>query len=168
MVLGSMPGRASLIAGQYYAFPRNAFWPIMCEIFAMDQNLDYAQRVAVLEAQGMVLWDVLKTCTRSGSLDADIDQRSIVPNDLVGLLIRYPCIEAVYFNGATAEQVFRRHILPLLPAAGADLDLVRLPSTSPANASWSFERKLAAWRQIAERFPVRAHGGTNGTADHRG
>jgi len=145
LVLGSMPGRASLAASQYYAHPRNAFWPIIGELFGLRPLPGYAQRVAWLKAQGIALWDVVHACVRPGSLDADIDNASVVPNDFAGFFAAHPHLVRVLFNGATAEALFRRHVLAALGTPPRP-QLRRMPSTSPANAAWSFERKLAAWR----------------------
>ncbi|MCK6404855.1 MAG: DNA-deoxyinosine glycosylase [Rhodocyclaceae bacterium] len=147
LILGSMPGAASLAAGQYYAHPRNAFWPILAALCHFPADAPYAARVAALQAAGVAVWDVLQSCVRPGSLDTAIERGSEVPNDLVGLLVRHPGIGRICFNGGTAEAAFRRHV----PAAAvAGRQLLRLPSTSPANASWSFERKLAAWKAAFE------------------
>jgi len=143
-----MPGKASLQANQYYAHPRNAFWPIVEALFGIATELSYDERCTRLMAQRLAVWDVLKTCTRSSSLDADIDSASIVPNDFRAFFAAHPSIKAVYFNGAMAEQSFKRHVLAGLPAANAVLPRVRLPSTSPANASRSFAQKLDCWSQL--------------------
>jgi TDG/mug DNA glycosylase family protein len=129
LILGSMPGIASLDAGEYYAHSRNAFWPIM----------------GALTTNGIAVWDVLKLCTRHGSLDSAIVESSIETNDLAGLLDEHRSIERIFFNGAKAQNSFQRYVAPLQRT----LTTVRLPSTSPANASLSFERKLDAWRVIA-------------------
>lgn len=144
-----MPGEASLRAGQYYAYPRNAFWPIIEELFGIAADADYAKRCAELVGHGIAVWDVLKSCTRSGSLDAAIDASSIVPNDFRDFFTRYPTIRAIYFNGTMAEQSYRRYVLPGLPEPFDGIAGMRLPSTSPANASYSFARKLEHWRVIA-------------------
>lgn len=156
LILGSMPGKASLRAGQYYAFPRNAFWPIIEALFGIDAGKDYATRCAGLRQQRIALWDVLKTCTRSSSLDSDIDESSVVPNDLPGFLARHRAIRAICFNGTMAEKSFERHVLPVLDGAAAAIPRLRLPSTSPANASFSFAQKLECWRVIA-RPPALLH-----------
>jgi TDG/mug DNA glycosylase family protein len=147
LILGSMPGKASLLANQYYAHPRNAFWLIMGELFDAGPDLPYARRVRVLKRAGIAVWDVLASCTRGSSLDSDIDEDSIVANDFASFFRAYPRIERVFFNGAKAETSFRRHVLPRL--AATTLRLKRLPSSSPANASWSHARKLRAWRTVA-------------------
>ena len=109
-----MPGKASLRAGQYYAHPRNAFWPIVEQVFGIPAALPYAQRCRRLVQQRIAVWDVLETCTRSSSLDADIDEASIVTNDFERFFACHARIRGVYFNGATAERLFRRHVLPAL------------------------------------------------------
>ena len=146
LILGSMPGRASLLAKQYYAHPRNAFWPIMGELFGADPDLPYARRVRLLTRARVAVWDVLASCTRGSSLDSDIDEDSIVPNDFASFFRAHPRIERVYFNGGKAEASFRRYVLRRL--AATTLYFERLPSTSPANASWSHARKLRAWRIV--------------------
>ena len=158
LVLGSMPGKASLRVKQYYAHPRNAFWPIVDVLFGVDAELPYEARCAGLLQQRLAVWDVLKTCTRHSSLDSDIEPASIVPNDFQRFFERHPAIRVVYFNGAMAERSFLRYVLPELPRRLAALPRTRLPSTSPANAGWSFERKLAAWQQVRMKARLRAEG----------
>lgn len=145
LVLGSMPGKASLAAGQYYAHPRNAFWHVMRALLQLPPDCPYDLRCEALLARGIAVWDVLKTCTRSSSLDSDIDLQSIVINDFAGFFAQHPLITRVYFNGGTAEQIWRRHVLPSLPAELQQLQVMRLPSTSPAHASLDFAGKLRKW-----------------------
>lgn len=151
LILGSMPGQASLAANAYYAHPRNAFWPIMAALLGFDADADYAQRIAALKAARIALWDVLHSCTRPGSLDADIAPDSLVANDLPAFLQQHPAIQRVFFNGAKAEACYRKHVAPAL--ATTSLQCMRLPSTSPAHAALSLERKLAAWRVILAERP---------------
>jgi hypoxanthine-DNA glycosylase len=151
LVLGSMPGVASLRQAQYYAHPRNAFWPLAARIFGFDPGLDYDGRLRALQANGVALWDVLQACERPGSLDADIRGDTLVPNDFGAFLASQPAILRICFNGAKAAAMFRRHVLPDLPAA--PLQFFELPSTSPAHAAASFEQKLAAW-EPALRIPA--------------
>lgn len=147
LILGSMPGVASLAAGQYYAHARNAFWPLLAGLLGFDAGLPYAQRVAALRQARLAVWDVLQSCVREGSLDADIARDSEVANDFPAFFRAHRQIGHVCFNGAAAESAFRRHALPTLPEnLTARLQFSRLPSTSPANAAFSFERKLALWR----------------------
>jgi len=149
LVLGSMPGKASLRAGQYYAHPRNLFWQFMHELLSVDAEASYEQRTAGLLERGVALWDVLKSCTRESSLDSDIVTSSIVANDFHGLFREYPQIRVVCFNGAKAADVFSRNVLGRLGERAGRMRLHRLPSTSPANASVPFARKLDAWRAVA-------------------
>ena len=146
LILGSMPGQASLNAGQYYAHPRNAFWPIMGELLGFSPGLSYPQRLQVLQAAGIALWDVIAACERPGSLDAAIVPDSIRANDFAVFFAVHREIRDVFFNGAAAEQAFRRHVAPRPPLAG--LRFRRLPSTSPAHAVQGFAQKLAAWSVI--------------------
>jgi hypoxanthine-DNA glycosylase len=140
VLLGSFPGAASLAAGQYYAHPRNQFWPLLSTLLAEDlASLPYAQRLQRLRAHGLGLWDVIAECRREGSLDSAI--RDARYNDLASLRRRSPQLVAVAHNGGESARAMR-----ITTALG--LAAYRLPSSSPANASWSFERKLAAWRAV--------------------
>lgn len=144
LILGSMPGAASLRAGQYYAHPQNAFWPIMGALVGADPSLPYRARVTALKAAGIALWDVLASCEREGSLDADICKDSIVANDFAGFFAAHPRITDILFNGGMAEASYRRHVAQFMDCTS--LRFARMPSTSPANASLSRNRKLDAWR----------------------
>lgn len=148
LVVGSMPGVASLQQQQYYAHPRNAFWPIMQALFAVNRELAYDERLAALQARGIGLWDVFSRCHREGSLDSAICTETAECNDFAALLLRYPSIHSVFFNGRLAEKMFCRHVLPGLPAVPARLQA--LPSTSPANASMTPAQKMDAWRVVSE------------------
>jgi len=146
LVLGSMPGAASLVAGQYYAHPRNQFWPIVGEICGFDAQAPYARRVAALRAARVAVWDVVASCIRAGSLDSDIDERSIIVNPFAAFLAAHPRIARVCFNGRKAEAAWCRYVLRELPRA-RELGYALLPSTSPAHAGMSYPRKLRAWRR---------------------
>jgi len=140
LVLGSFPGAASLDAGQYYGHPRNHFWPILSALWGVDLvAMPYPARVAELERLGLAVWDVYASCCREGSLDSAIEDAE--PNDLASLVARLPALRAIAHNGGESARAMR-----ITRALG--LPVHRLPSTSPANASWSFERKLAAWRAV--------------------
>lgn len=152
LILGSMPGQASLAAHEYYAHPQNAFWRIMGELFGAGATLPYAGRLAKLQSAGVALWDVMAACERPGSLDADIVPGSVQANDFAAFFAVNRCIKRVFFNGAAAETAFRRHVLPTLGETG--LALLRLPSTSPAHAALSYDKKLAAWSQIISRANI--------------
>jgi double-stranded uracil-DNA glycosylase len=150
LVLGSMPGAASLAAARYYAHPRNRFWPLMARLLGFDAALDYPQRVAALQAGGVGVWDVIAQCVRPGSLDAAIDPRSVVPNDIAALARRLPQLRAVACNGAAAAQAWRRHVAADIPG----LAVLALPSTSPANAAFSLDRLQAAWQPLLAQLAV--------------
>lgn len=146
LILGSMPGARSLAAGEYYAHPRNAFWPIMGTLLGFDPALPYPNRLAALTAAGVALWDVLQSCVRPGSADSAIQRGTRIANDFPLLFQRHPEIRLVCFNGAEAERSFQLHAAPLL--AQPRFDVVRLPSTSPAYAALSLEKKRALWAEV--------------------
>ena len=148
LILGSMPGRASLDVNQYYAHPRNAFWRIMGVLFGADPELPYTRRLQILQQHQIALWDVMKSCDRPGSLDSAINESSIEANDFAGLFTRYPNIDAVFFNGAKAEQSFNKYVITELAAGLLPSIRIRLPSTSPAHASIDFKAKLILWEKI--------------------
>lgn len=149
VILGSMPGVASLEAVQYYAHPRNAFWRIMAALFGIDHTSNYQIRISELEKLPLILWDTLQACHRPGSLDSNIDAGSVRANDFPGLLNQHPDIRAILFNGATSEKYFRQLVIPNLPQP-LEIELIKMPSTSPAHAGMNFEQKLAAWRRLLE------------------
>lgn len=146
LILGSMPGQASLAAQEYYAYKHNAFWRIMGDLFGAGPELPYVQRLERLKAAGVALWDVMAACERASSLDADIVGASVRANDFPAFFAAHPGIRRVFFNGGTAEASFRRLVLPGLH--GHDLAFARLPSTSPAHAARRYAEKLAAWSAI--------------------
>lgn len=147
VLLGSFPGAASLAAGEYYAHPRNQFWPLLSALLAEDLiALGYRQRLQRLRARGVGLWDVIAECEREGSLDSSI--REARYNDLADLRRRAPQLVAVAHNGGESARAMRI-------TGRLGLQVFRLPSSSPANASWSFERKLAAWRAVFETCGLR-------------
>ena len=148
LILGSMPGKASLRANQYYAHPRNAFWCLIESIYGVDRQLPYKDRCEQLQYHKVAVWDVLNTCIRKSSLDADIIGTSIVANDFEHFFTAHQNIRCIFFNGAMAEKSYRRYVLPGLPAAMGGIPTVRLPSTSPAHAAMNIEQKLALWKQI--------------------
>ena len=150
LILGSMPGKLSLQAQQYYAHPSNAFWPILGDLVGAHADLSYQARTQVLKANSIALWDVLKSCTREGSLDSDIDDASIIANDFASFHRAHPDIAYVFFNGAKAEACYRKHVLPSHSMA-AQLHYQRLPSTSPAHASLTRAQKLKAWEIVKLR-----------------
>ena len=149
LVLGSMPGLASLRLQQYYGHPQNAFWKIVGEVLGFDPALAYQLRTAALIERRVALWDVLASCVRDGSLDADIDDASVVANDFAAFFDAHPQIVRVCFNGAKAESVYRKHVRPQLDTSRG-IHYLRLPSTSPAHAGMRLQAKVAAWRVLAD------------------
>ena len=143
MLLGSFPGEASLAAAQYYAHPRNQFWRLLGSVLGDPSlhELQYDERVVRVLAHGIGIWDVLDACHRVGSLDSAI--RNAQPNDFGSLREHAPGLKKVCFNGKTAGR-----FATVIAAAG--YETIVLPSSSPANATFSFEQKLAVWRQILE------------------
>jgi hypoxanthine-DNA glycosylase len=148
LILGSMPGAASLQAGEYYAHPRNAFWLITASLTGVPRAAAYAERVRALQSAGIAVWDVLQACRRSGSLDSAIESDSMVANDFRKLLRQFPGIGRIYFNGSTARQLYDRLVLPTLAPDQQLLPRFTLPSTSPANARVSLPEKTQAWLRV--------------------
>jgi hypoxanthine-DNA glycosylase len=146
VILGSFPGVASLQAQQYYGHPRNQFWPLLGAVWRLDLlALPYAQRLSEARQRGLGLWDVYASCRRQGSLDAAIEDAEF--NDLASLKRRAPALRGVAHNGGESARAMKQ-----IQALG--LPVQRLPSSSPANASWSFERKLGAWRAAFEHAGI--------------
>ena len=145
LILGSMPGVASLEATQYYAFPRNVFWKIMGDLFAAGPDLNYPSRLQKLADNYIALWDVIETCHRPGSLDSAISEDGMATNDFNGFFKQHPQITHVYFNGQKAAGLFKKKVLPALTG---HYEYHVLPSTSPAHAAKSYAAKLEAWSVI--------------------
>jgi hypoxanthine-DNA glycosylase len=146
LVLGSFPGVASLQAQQYYGHPRNHFWPLLGALWGIDLvAMPYRSRLAELRRRGLGLWDVYASCRREGSLDQAIEDAEL--NDLACLRRRAPALRLVAHNGGESARLMK-HV------AALGYPVLRLPSTSPANASWSFERKLGTWRAAFDQAGI--------------
>lgn len=141
LILGSMPGQASLDANQYYAHPHNAFWRIMGELIGAGPDKPYEERVRILEKRGIAVWDVLESCVRPGSLDSDI--RAEAPNDFATFFAEYTHLSHIGLNGGKAAASFRKYAAASCPE---HIKIAVLPSTSPAHAARSFAEKCALWR----------------------
>lgn len=150
LILGSLPGQVSLQRQQYYAHPHNVFWKIMDRLFAAGPELPYAERAERLMQNGIALWDVCAAAQRPGSLDTAIVHASVVPNDFAAFIESHPNIDLIGFNGAKAADLYRRLVLPALPATGRAIRTETLPSTSPAHAAMTFEDKLARWAAVLQ------------------
>jgi hypoxanthine-DNA glycosylase len=143
LLLGSFPSVASLRAQQYYGHVRNQFWPLLSELWGQDlRAMDYPSRLDWVRERGLAIWDVYASCEREGSLDSAI--RAPQLNPLAELVAQLPQLQAIAHNGGESARV-----MGITRSLGRPV--LRLPSTSPANASWSFERKLAAWRAAFEQ-----------------
>jgi TDG/mug DNA glycosylase family protein len=147
LILGSMPGVASLDAVQYYAFQRNVFWKIMGDLFAAGPELDYPLRLKILGKNHIALWDVIKTCQRPGSLDSAISEDKLMINNFNSFFEQHPQVNEVYFNGQKAAVLFNKKVAPELKQ---NYRYTVLPSTSPAYAARSYADKLEAWSVIKD------------------
>lgn len=147
LILGSLPGVASLDAAEYYAHPRNGFWSIMGELVGASPSLPYDARLQRLIDARIALWDVFARAERPGSLDSAIVDATAQVNDFAGFFAMHPQVRTVLLNGGKAHAAFRRFVLPSLAVAPT---LVLLPSTSPANASQRPDMKTAAWREALQ------------------
>ena len=149
LLLGSLPGAVSIARGQYYANPQNAFWRVMMDLTAGDADWPYARKIAHLKRARVALWDVLAQAARLGSLDSNIERESEKPNPVARVVAQNPGLTIVAANGQAAGALYRRHI-----RGGRFSSPIVLPSTSPANARYSFARKLALWRgALAPHLP---------------
>lgn len=150
LILGSMPGQASLDSQQYYGHPRNQFWPLLQQLFGIDTTLDYPSRCQQALDAGVALWDVIGRCQRQGSLDSAIVGSSILFNPLAEFCQQLPDLQQIWLNGGKAAQSFRQYQREALQISGrhwppSTIIIRELPSTSPAHASLSFTEKLARW-----------------------
>lgn len=143
LILGSMPGVKSLQAQEYYAHRQNRFWKLLALLFDEPAPADYAAKKALLARRGVALWDTLGACEREGSLDSDIKDE--IPNDVLGLLARWPSIRAVFCNGGKAGAAFKKYFARSLPPG---VEVFYLHSTSPANARMDLAALAEEWRKI--------------------
>lgn len=140
-MLGTLPGEESLRRVEYYAHPRNLFWPIVFALFGAAPAVDYGERVAFVQARRIALWDVCAIAERRASLDTAIKRE--IPNPIDALLDANPGIRTVAFNGGTARRLYDRHF-----TRRPGINYLHLPSTSPAHASRGFAEKLALWQAL--------------------
>ena len=144
LILGSLPGEESLRRQEYYAFKHNVFWRVMGEIFRFSVDLSYEDRLEALRERRVALWDVCGSAWREGSLDSNISGHT--PNDVPGLLRECPGIRRIGCNGTASFTLLKR----AYPELFERIEVVKLPSTSPAAASISYETKLASFRKFFE------------------
>ena len=138
MIVGSMPSVKSLADAQYYAHPRNAFWPILFDIFGQNPHNDYMRKKELIRQNGLALWDAAACCEREGSLDSNM--RDIVYNDFDMLYAQCPGIHTVLCNGGTAHALFMKS------GYAGNRQVIRMPSTSPAY-TMPYEKKLTVWKE---------------------
>ena len=141
LILGTMPGTKSLELNQYYGHKQNNFWKFMFEILKEKFSTDYETRTALLIKNKIALWDVLQFCDREGSLDSAI--KNEIANDFETFLETHSNINTILFNGQKAAAFFKKYV-----HLKKQYSLITLPSSSPANASKTFESKLEEWKII--------------------
>lgn len=146
LILGTMPGVASLAAGEYYAHPRNQFWRLMGELCGARFELPYAQRCRILLERGVALWDVFGSCVRRGSADSAIELADAQRNDLAAFIDAHPALERILCNGRLAYESYQRNSAAQVAAKFPLLRVVAVPSTSPAHAGMHLAQKLVLWR----------------------
>lgn len=149
LILGSMPSVASLEKQQYYGHPRNAFWPLLAHCLSFELEQDYSLNVEQIKQRGIAVWDVIGQCKRKGSLDSAIVKGSEVMNPIQSLLEKNPGIKVIGLNGGKAAALFKKNCLPRL-SNEVNLEILALPSTSPANAGMNFEQKCVKWQPLFE------------------
>lgn len=141
LVLGTLPGKESLRKQEYYGHPRNAFWPIMFQLFGESPIANYEEKLRFIKKQKVALWDVCQRAYRPGSLDADIKME--YANAIDEMLVSNPSLKIVAFNGKKASELYDKYF-----ERRTDLVYLTLWSTSPANAAYSLAQKLENWAQI--------------------
>ena len=154
LVLGSMPSVKSLAESQYYAHPQNRFWPMMTKILTGKDvpPAVYEERLVMLRAHHIALWDAIASCRREGSLDSAIHEE--IGNDFSKFLEEWPRIDTILCNGGKAFQCFKHYNKALL--SREDLTIRQMPSTSPANARWRLSDLIALWEKALNlRLPLR-------------
>ena len=144
LILGTMPGPTALAKQEYYGFPGNHFWKILTQYFGITKPLKYEEKVDLLRRKKIALWDVFGSCEREGAADNAIQKAEL--NPIPELLNQYPNIQAVFLNGRTAEKIFRSKF------SSVKIPSYYLPSTSPAHAGLSYEKKYQLWSQALSRF----------------
>lgn len=133
---------------EYYAHPRNLFWPFMSKLLGFEKELEYQERTSRLIQNKIAVWDVLQHCHREGSLDQAIQKDSMIPNDFITFLKKHADIHSVFFNGRKAEEVFIKMVKPEISQKFPSLKYTGLPSTSPANASIKIDDKFVKWSGV--------------------
>jgi hypoxanthine-DNA glycosylase len=149
LILGSMPSQKSLEKQEYYGHPQNAFWKIMAQLFDFSVDLNYTKRAKLVSSQGVAIWDVIHSCVRPGSLDSSIQKNTVVENKIPEFLELHSGIRNILCNGGTAYQLFQKHFKSWL-SENSKVIIHKMPSTSPAHASLSFDKKFKIWKEVIE------------------
>ena len=154
LILGSLPSQRSVEAQQYYAHPTNAFWRIMGALFDAGREHLYTDRLDILTANGIALWDSLAASVRRGSMDSAIDHRTAQPNDFATFFSAHSSIRLIAFNGRESQKSFLRYVAvdPEVPLQG--IEQMLMPSTSAANAAMTVEEKIRAWSAMKTYLPT--------------
>lgn len=140
LILGSFPSVKSREQMFFYGHLQNRFWRVLAQVFGSDVPNTIEEKREFILSHNIALWDVIASCEIEGSADSSI--RNIVPNDLTQIL-NFADIKQIFVNGKTAEKFYNKYIKPTL-----EREAVCLPSTSPANAAWSIEKLVSAWKII--------------------
>ncbi|MCI0920033.1 DNA-deoxyinosine glycosylase [Sphingobacterium rhinopitheci] len=141
LILGSLPGDISIAQHQYYGHPNNRFWKILFHIYQEEFTSDYRSKIDFLHRHHIALWDVCATAHRPGSMDIHISE--VIPNPIPTLLAKNPTIHSIYFNGQKAQQLYDKNFKPI-----NTIHYQMLPSSSPANAQFSFQKLVELWEII--------------------
>lgn len=147
LILGSFPSEKSLLHNEYYGNPQNQFWKIMAALCAIDNDLPYAARIDQIRKCDIALWDIVRSCSRIGSVDANISNP--VFNDINGFIATFPTVRLVALNGTTAARYYSK------TAGTIEVPFIVLPSTSPANTRYTLEEKTERWSVIKKKYVVR-------------
>lgn len=153
LILGSMPSQKSIEKQEYYGNPQNKFWKIMSQYFGFPCEDPYAIRKSFLMKEELIVWDTIYSCFRPGSMDSDIDLKSVKVNDFKKLFKQYETLKVVFFNGAASKKIFFKNKLNLL-LEDHQLDFKVLPSTSPAYASMTYQDKYQKWSEALSAYMV--------------
>lgn len=148
LILGTMPGPEALRRGEFYGFPGNHFWKIMFRLFDVPETQDYQQKIELLRREHIALWDVIDSCWRLGAADNAI--KNVKPNSIDKLIKRHKDIRTIFLNGKTAEKLYNRYFADKIQIAA-----FTLPSTSPAHASMSLDKKTREWSVIKKFLTTR-------------
>ena len=148
LILGSLPSELSLQKQEYYGNPQNSFWRIMGELMEAGPELRYPRRVDILKERGVAIWDVLRSATRPGSMDTAIEMKTATANDFQAFYAGHPGLELLCFNGKKAAELYERLVVPQGIGTIGNIEMITMPSTSPAYASMAFTEKVRHWSVI--------------------